>query len=216
MNGGLIDLHIHTSLSDGTDTPEQIIDTARKIGVDIISITDHNSVEAYRLLRNSEALKCFPGRLVDMKELWKHPENLARLPDEVVKHPELLIRFMTNPDSPFYVEPEYPSVFDVIKAIHDAGGLAFLAHPFIYPTKDPCELVKQIILSTDLDGVEVFYSLHNLEQTLRMLKLVEECGVYASGGSDYHGSVKAGIKMAAGQGDLIVPSDLIGKWLFFA
>lgn len=39
------DLHIHSSASDGSYTPEQIVDMARSLGIRTISIADHDSVE---------------------------------------------------------------------------------------------------------------------------------------------------------------------------
>lgn len=42
-----IDLHIHTTISDGSLTPKQVIDEAVKNGVSTISITDHDTIEAY-------------------------------------------------------------------------------------------------------------------------------------------------------------------------
>ncbi|GFP21072.1 3',5'-nucleoside bisphosphate phosphatase [Candidatus Hakubella thermalkaliphila] len=39
------DLHIHSSASDGSCTPEQIVDMARSLGIRTISIADHDSVE---------------------------------------------------------------------------------------------------------------------------------------------------------------------------
>ncbi|MBO5141403.1 MAG: PHP domain-containing protein [Clostridia bacterium] len=42
-----IDLHIHTDVSDGELTPKKIIDRAYNNGVSIISITDHDTVDAY-------------------------------------------------------------------------------------------------------------------------------------------------------------------------
>lgn len=41
-----IDLHIHSVLSDGTDTPEAIVDKAERLGINCISITDHDCVKA--------------------------------------------------------------------------------------------------------------------------------------------------------------------------
>lgn len=41
----MIDLHIHSTFSDGTDTPQQIINQAKQLGLKQISITDHNSLE---------------------------------------------------------------------------------------------------------------------------------------------------------------------------
>lgn len=43
----IIDLHIHTNLSDGALSPKQIIDESSKIGLKTISITDHDTIEAY-------------------------------------------------------------------------------------------------------------------------------------------------------------------------
>ncbi len=42
-----IDLHIHTNCSDGAMTPKDIIDEAVKNGVSILSIADHDTVDAY-------------------------------------------------------------------------------------------------------------------------------------------------------------------------
>ena len=51
MNGpGIIDLHMHTLLSDGTDTPEQVLQRAREAGMTLFSVTDHDSIESSRLL----------------------------------------------------------------------------------------------------------------------------------------------------------------------
>ncbi len=41
---GLIDLHIHSTYSDGTLTPRAIVDLAKKTGVRAIAITDHDTV----------------------------------------------------------------------------------------------------------------------------------------------------------------------------
>ena len=40
------DLHMHTYYSDGYNTPERLIDKARNQGIKILSITDHDSVNA--------------------------------------------------------------------------------------------------------------------------------------------------------------------------
>ncbi len=42
-----IDLHIHTTMSDGELTPKEVIDEASKNGVSIIAISDHDTIEAY-------------------------------------------------------------------------------------------------------------------------------------------------------------------------
>lgn len=42
-----IDLHIYTSISDGVLTPKEVIDEAVKNGVSVISIADHDTIDAY-------------------------------------------------------------------------------------------------------------------------------------------------------------------------
>lgn len=41
------DLHCHTIFSDGTMTPQQLLDLAKDVGLSGISITDHDTIEAY-------------------------------------------------------------------------------------------------------------------------------------------------------------------------
>lgn len=43
----IIDLHIHTNLSDGSLSPKEVIDVAFENGVSIIAIADHDTVDAY-------------------------------------------------------------------------------------------------------------------------------------------------------------------------
>ena len=39
-----IDLHIHTTASDGTFTPQEILSRAQRLGLKAIAITDHDTV----------------------------------------------------------------------------------------------------------------------------------------------------------------------------
>ncbi len=48
--GEKIDLHMHTTVSDGTDSPEQIVALAREAGLDIFSVTDHDALKAGRII----------------------------------------------------------------------------------------------------------------------------------------------------------------------
>lgn len=43
----IIDLHIHTKMSDGFLSPKEVIDEAYKNGVSVIAIADHDTVESY-------------------------------------------------------------------------------------------------------------------------------------------------------------------------
>ena len=47
------DLHIHSCYSDGTMTPEEIIKLARKKGVKVISITDHDTIASQYIINDT-------------------------------------------------------------------------------------------------------------------------------------------------------------------
>ena len=46
------DLHMHTTVSDGTDTPEELLANIRGTGIPLFSITDHDSIEGCRLIQD--------------------------------------------------------------------------------------------------------------------------------------------------------------------
>jgi 3',5'-nucleoside bisphosphate phosphatase len=48
MNDFRADLHCHTTCSDGSETPEQVIQLAKQSGLSALSITDHDTIEAYK------------------------------------------------------------------------------------------------------------------------------------------------------------------------
>ena len=46
------DLHIHTNYSDGVFDPEQIVDAAIDVGLDVIALTDHDNILSYDVAKN--------------------------------------------------------------------------------------------------------------------------------------------------------------------
>jgi len=59
------DLHLHTTASDGRLSPEDVVRTAAELGLAVISITDHDSVEgiapALKAADNHPPLRVIPG-----------------------------------------------------------------------------------------------------------------------------------------------------------
>ena len=45
-----IDLHIHTTVSDGTDTPEELLQKVKDAGIELFSVTDHDAVKASTII----------------------------------------------------------------------------------------------------------------------------------------------------------------------
>jgi len=59
------DLHIHTKYSDGTDSPNEILLKAEQLGLEAISITDHDNCNAYHDMDKS----LFSGRIINGIEM---------------------------------------------------------------------------------------------------------------------------------------------------
>lgn len=60
----MIDLHLHTTTSDGSDEPKDILIKAEQLGLKYISITDHDSIGAYKKLKDIEIHNCYKGKLI--------------------------------------------------------------------------------------------------------------------------------------------------------
>ena len=46
-----IDLHMHSTVSDGTDTPEALLDRVQEAGMELFSLTDHDAVKGCAMIR---------------------------------------------------------------------------------------------------------------------------------------------------------------------
>ncbi|MCK5761563.1 MAG: PHP domain-containing protein, partial [Candidatus Izimaplasma sp.] len=87
------DLHMHTSLSDGKYTAEVIIKRAKRNGVDIISITDHDickNVEENFKFAEEEGIIYLPG--IELSTIYKRKpvHVLGYFKDDSYKSKEML------------------------------------------------------------------------------------------------------------------------------
>lgn len=60
----MIDLHMHTTYSDGTDNVIEILKKAEELKLDCISITDHDKCDAYEELKNIDVKKYYKGKII--------------------------------------------------------------------------------------------------------------------------------------------------------
>ncbi len=65
----MIDLHTHTTYSDGADSVAVLLNHAARAGITHLSITDHNSVGAYRDPALGNLKERFPGVLIPGVEI---------------------------------------------------------------------------------------------------------------------------------------------------
>lgn len=157
------------------------------------------------------------GAYVAGKEILNHPEN-----EELIKKfgefiPETFFRVhQCNKNSIFYINEceMYPNLNEVISDIHEAGGLAFLAHGFIYPYENPTETIEEILRTTQIDGIECEYPLFTNEQRKIAKYLCIKYNKFMSGGSDYHAKTKPTVKLGTGiQNNINISKELIKDWI---
>ncbi len=95
-------------------------------------------------------------------------------------------RYLNRP-CPAFVPKALPSARESIEAIHDAGGLAFIAHPGLGNT-----LYRRMgaLLELPFDGIEAWHVSHTPEMVRMFQALADTHGLLVTGGSDCHGDIK--------------------------
>ena len=128
MNLFRADLHVHTSASpDGRSSLEAVARAARVAGLDAAAITDHDLCTP--VPASLEGVLLIPGCEVSTRA--GHITGL----------------FLDRP-LPLEALGRLPAPEDAVAAIHQAGGLAVLAHPFHRPGAEPEKF------TFPLDGME--------------------------------------------------------------
>jgi predicted metal-dependent phosphoesterase TrpH len=189
--------HMHTTCSDGRLHPEALMMQALNIGLAGFAITDHHTVNGYRLAQNwlnnwrqrSPENACLP-------HLWVGVEVTSLLQDVEVH----ILGYGFEPESPLmipYLQGNSPvganaQAEQVIAAIHGAGGLAVLAHPVRY-RRSPEDLIAAAA-ACGIDGVETYYAYDNPTpwrtspaQTQRVEQLSAAYNLLNTCGTDTHG-----------------------------
>ncbi len=161
-----IDLHIHTPrsecYSDGSVTAEQIVDAARRAGLEAIGITDHNTVEAVADVRLAAAgtdLVVFPG--VELTTAGGHVLALFDVAADLVGLRAFLDSIGFGEDK--WGEPANQAdgeTVDILREVAARGGLAIAAHIERWPSgflkKDGPRRVRMDIHASDhLDALEI-------------------------------------------------------------
>lgn len=100
-------------------------------------------------------------------------------------------RFL-NAGKPAYVPKALLPVERAVEKIHEAGGLAFLAHPGL--GKGLRRLLPRLF-QCPFDGIEAYHVSHSAGDTGEFLKFAETRKLVVSGGSDCHGTIKGAPEM---------------------
>jgi predicted metal-dependent phosphoesterase TrpH len=185
--------HLHTLCSDGQLTPEALIKQALDIGLQGLAITDHHSIEGYQRARSW--LEDSPNDRHSL-HLWTGIEITSELLDTEVH----ILGYGFDPAHPLlkpYLQGSRLSghlaqAVNVISALHQAGGLVVLAHPFRYHR--PAQTLIAAAVEVGIDGIEAFYAYSNPKpwkpspiETERAIELSQQYRLLTTCGTDSHG-----------------------------
>jgi hypothetical protein len=98
---------------------------------------------------------------------------------------EAFERFLKK-NRPAWVPKFKISASDAINLVHNAGGVAVLAHPGL----NRCDEVIPGMVEAGLDGIECFHTKHSTATSDHYLKIAEHFHLLITGGSDCHGMSK--------------------------
>ncbi len=270
------DLHCHTRLSDGSLGIEDLINFAKKKGLETIAITDHDCLAGtvrgkiigarhgvqvipgvelsatYEPTNKNVHILCYAPDAPDMLEGLCKRNSLARkkashfmMLQTVKRFPlttEFIIKcatgstnlykkhimqaliecgyadrfhgelyeqlFNKNSEGNILVVPKYADVKEVIDSIHEAGGIAILAHPHA----SECEDILDDIVALGIDGIEVFHPSADEEKQAELKKYAQSKKILMTGGSDFHGLYN---QYNVSLGDYTTPDDCLHALLTY-
>jgi predicted metal-dependent phosphoesterase TrpH len=96
-------------------------------------------------------------------------------------------------------EPRAYSIGQAIALIHQAGGLAVLAHPVRLRRQQPLLAAGDLepLLGLRLDGLEVWHVLQQGEVRAHYARVAQALDLLATGGSDCHGPRSGGVRIGS-------------------
>ncbi|MFI5287734.1 MAG: PHP domain-containing protein [Candidatus Dormibacteria bacterium] len=150
---GTAEIHAHTLASDGMVSATELVRAAAAIGVNVLCITDHDTIS----------------------ELGPAVETGAALGVDVVRGEEVTASFPPGIHIVgLFLERQirmHMSVEDTVDAIHDAGGLAVIAHPFMptwFASMTPGR-ARHLLETRRVDGIELRHTAPVLPRTWGLL-----------------------------------------------
>ncbi|HSY44090.1 MAG TPA: PHP domain-containing protein [Candidatus Acidoferrum sp.] len=118
-----------------------------------------------------------PGRPHVARAMVK--EGFVRSLDEAFE------RFLKK-GRPAWVPKSKISALEAIQLVHQAGGLAVMAHPGLNRTDN----IIPALVAAGMDGIECFHTKHSTAMSERYLEIADKYHLLVTGGSDCHGFSK--------------------------
>jgi predicted metal-dependent phosphoesterase TrpH len=246
----VIDLHLHTTASDGRLSPSDVVRAAAERGLGAIAITDHDVLSGLEeaTLAAPPDLEVVPG--IEMTASWHGPravhvlgyfvdatnaalrKALERAEDAMARHVDAVLEEirkvggkLARTDLDRYrhryaggaalvlgmleggvlrgapagtgmrllrmaaAEPRAYTVAEAIQLIHQAGGVASLAHPAKLKRGEPLASAEALhpLVAEGFDAIEAWQWIPGGWGSRHYLQVASQLGVLVSGGSDDHG-----------------------------
>ncbi len=167
---GRADLHTHTKYSglgvfpvlgfyypESATEPEALVRESERKGLDLICITDHNTIRGALKVRNKKNVVV--------------GEEITTLDGE-------LIGLFLNEE----IKPQLSAV-ETVERIHEQGGIAVAPHPYSVI----CNSLGDLAFSLDIDGIEIFNAYHRDGYSNKIAQTESaEANKSFVGGSDSH------------------------------
>lgn len=184
-----VNLHIHTTYSDGLATFQEIEQQAKEKNYKYIAISDHNTVQGHKDNKSSIVIPAVEfdvwykyiflhllayGIDVNNKELEKFYAKDKRGTEMDI------IRFFAR-----------RNIKDLIQAIHNSGGIAVLAHPACCWALNMEQFIKDL-KNIGLDGIEVYYPYPRWRKYIKfsspddLERIADKYSLIKTGGTDCH------------------------------
>lgn len=275
MPMGHVDLHLHTTASDGVLSPSEIVRYAKAKGLQAIAITDHDTIDGceeglsegerigFEVIPGIEiSAEYSPGSMhilgffldihhpllnerleyLQKARAERNPKMVAKLNqlgmevtyEEVLKasgggqvgrphfanvllekkyvrnFQEAFERFLKK-GAPAYVDKFRFTSKEALHFIHEARGVAVLAHPNTLGVKRYSELEKLVLQLVDegLKGIEVYYPEHSAVEVAQYKNLADRYSLLSTGGTDYHGIEKNELDIGVGRGEMRLPYSIV-------
>ena len=206
------DTHVHTTRSDGRETPGLVCANYRSKGFDFMTVTDHYNyygsaemIDSYKDVKLGMTL--LYGEEVHSPGNFVHIVNLgssASVNDICQKNREQYEKevndIIATEDIPYHTEPfTYAACLWVARKSKELGGLPIFCHPFwledVYNV--PTELAELLIKSGEFEAFELIGGQSTFENNMQTIfysdMLRKGIDIPCVGGSDSHGTVNRGL-----------------------
>ncbi len=205
------DLHMHTTCSDGFESPELVAASAREKGMDVIAVTDHNNYEGSVLAEKAAkeyglSMTVLRGEEYSLEYSLMHILNLGAVAPIDRKFLQMSLleeartqEIMAQAEDVGADIRSYAGLQRLLEAIKEMGGVSILCHPFWKPIgangrmDTPMQTYLDLAKDRKFDGIEIVsgsqlkeYHVSNMQELLARELFHKFDGVPMIGISDSH------------------------------